>query len=69
MVGQVSAGAAAQTGLAAGTPVVAGGLDTALGLAGPEPVAPGRLTVTGGSFWKQTVVATAPVVEIGRAHV
>ena len=35
VVGQVSARAAAQTGLAAGTPVVAGGLDTALGLAGP----------------------------------
>src|SRR5262249_58345425 len=48
---------------AAGIPVVAGGLDTALGLAGPEPAAPGRLTVTGGSFWKQTVVATAPIVE------
>jgi autoinducer 2 (AI-2) kinase len=63
VVGQVSAGAAAQTGLAAGIPVVAGGLDTALGLAGPGPAAPGRLTVTGGSFWKQTVVATAPVVE------
>jgi autoinducer 2 (AI-2) kinase len=67
VVGQVSARAAAQTGLAAGTPVVAGGLDTALGLAGPVPgpgPAPaGRLTVTGGSFWKQTVLATAPVVE------
>jgi autoinducer 2 (AI-2) kinase len=63
VVGQVSARAAAQTGL----PVVAGGLDTALGLAGPVPgpgPAPaGRLTVTGGSFWKQTVLATAPVVE------
>jgi autoinducer-2 kinase len=63
VAGQVSAGAAAQTGLAAGTPVVAGGLDTALGLAGPEPADAGRLTVTGGSFWKQTVLATAPVVE------
>ncbi|HXJ27018.1 MAG TPA: FGGY family carbohydrate kinase [Streptosporangiaceae bacterium] len=63
VVGQVSARAAAQTGLAAGTPVVAGGLDTALGLAGPGPAVPGRLTVTGGSFWKQTVLATAPVVE------
>ncbi|HEX6856282.1 MAG TPA: FGGY family carbohydrate kinase, partial [Streptosporangiaceae bacterium] len=67
VVGQVSARAAAQTGLAAGTPVVAGGLDTALGLAGPVPgpgpAAAGRLTVTGGSFWKQTVLATAPVVE------
>jgi autoinducer 2 (AI-2) kinase len=42
---------------------VAGGLDTALGLAGPGPAVPGRLTVTGGSFWKQTVVAPAPAVE------
>jgi autoinducer 2 (AI-2) kinase len=63
VIGQVPARAAAQTGLAAGTPVVAGGLDTALGLAGPEPADAGRLTVTGGSFWKQTVLASAPVVE------
>ena len=63
VVGQVSAAASGQTGLAAGTPVVAGGLDTALGLAGPRPAVPGRLTVTGGSFWKQTVVAPAPAVE------
>jgi autoinducer-2 kinase len=63
VVGQVSALAFSQTGLTAGTPVVAGGLDTALGLAGPGQAVPGRLTVTGGSFWKQTVVAPAPVVE------
>jgi autoinducer-2 kinase len=63
VVGQVSAAASRQTGLASGTPVVAGGLDTALGLTGPRPAAPGRLTVTGGSFWKQTVVASAPAVE------
>jgi autoinducer 2 (AI-2) kinase len=63
VVGQVSGGAVSQTGLAPGTPVVAGGLDTALGLAGPQPALPGRLTVTGGSFWKQTVVAPAPAVE------
>ncbi len=62
-VGQVSGEASSQTGLAPGTSVVAGGLDTALGLAGPRPAVPGRLTVTGGSFWKQTVVATAPAVE------
>ena len=36
VVGQVSGGASSQTGLAPGTPVVAGGLDTALGLAGPR---------------------------------
>jgi len=65
VVGQVSTRAAAQTGLAVGTQVVAGGLDTALGLADPEPADAGRLTVTGGSFWKQTVLVTAPVVEPG----
>ena len=63
VVGQVSAAASRQAGLASGTPVVAGGLDTALGLTGPRPAVPGRLTVTGGSFWKQTVVASAPAVE------
>src|SRR5580704_977325 len=63
VVGQVSRAASSQTGLAPGTPVVAGGLDTALGLAGPRPAVPGQLTVTGGSFWKQTVVAPAPAVD------
>ena len=64
VVGQVSAAAAGQTGLTAGTPVVAGGLDTALGLAAtPGPADSGRLTVTGGSFWKQTVVAPVPAVQ------
>jgi len=63
VVGKVSAEAAGQTGLAAGTPVVAGGLDTALGLASAGPAEPGRLTATGGSFWKHTVLAPAPVVE------
>lgn len=63
VVGQVSGAAFSQTGLAPGTPVVAGGLDTALGLAGPRPAVPGQLTVTGGSFWKQTVVTPAPTVE------
>ena len=50
VVGPVSGAAFSQTGLAPGTPVVAGGLDTALGLAGPRPAVPGQLTVTGGSF-------------------
>ena len=63
VVGQVSRAAFSHTGLAPGTPVVAGGLDTALGLACRGPAVPGQLTVTGGSFWKQTVVAPAPAVE------
>jgi autoinducer 2 (AI-2) kinase len=63
VAGRVSEAASRQTGLPPGTPVAAGGLDTALGLADPRRAVPGRLTVTGGSFWKQTVAATSATVE------
>jgi len=63
VAGRVSGAAFRQTGLPAGTPVAAGGLDTALGLAGPRGAVPGRLTVSGGSFWKQTVTADSAAVE------
>jgi autoinducer 2 (AI-2) kinase len=66
-VGTVTPEASGQTGLATTTQVVPGGVDTALALAGArldsQRYARGRLAVTGGSFWKQTVVATAAVVE------
>jgi autoinducer 2 (AI-2) kinase len=67
VVGTVTPEASRQTGLATTTRVVPGGVDTALALAGSrldsQRYARGRLAVTGGSFWKQTVVATAAVVE------
>src|SRR6266536_847954 len=69
VVGTVTPEAAGQTGLAAATPVTPGGADTALGLVGLQRLAGlqrhghDQLTVTGGSFWKQTVVAPAAVVE------
>ena len=63
VAGRVSGAAFRQTGLPPGTPVAAGGLDTALGLADPRGAVPGRLTVTGGSFWKQTVTADSAAVE------
>lgn len=73
-VGTVTPEASRQTGLATTTKVVPGGVDTALALAGShlEPQRPARdrlgpaldrLAITGGSFWKQTVVTTAPTVE------
>ena len=66
-VGTVTPEASRQTGLATTTQVVPGGVDTALALAGshPDPGRPARdrLTITGGSFWKQTVVTTAAAVE------
>jgi len=63
VVGSVTAGAAAATGLAAGTPCVVGGADTQLGLLGIGVVEPGRFTVVGGSFWQHTVVLDEPAID------
>jgi autoinducer-2 kinase len=63
VLGAVSAAAAAETGLAAGTPVVVGGADTQLGLVGIGVVDPHRVTVVGGSFWQHTVALPAPLID------
>ena len=52
IVANVSEEAAALTGLAAGTPVVAGGGDAQLGCIGVGLVNPGQGAVFGGSFWQ-----------------
>ena len=66
-VGTVTPEASGQTGLATTTRVVPGGVDTALALAGSrldsQRYTRGGLAVTGGSFWKQTAVATTAAVE------
>jgi autoinducer-2 kinase len=63
VVGEVTAQAAADTGLRAGTPVVAAGADTQLALLGLGVTDPGRFTVVGGTFWQHTVVLDRPVVD------
>jgi autoinducer 2 (AI-2) kinase len=63
VAGEVSAEAAAATGLRAGTPCVVGGADTQLGLVGIGVVDPGRFTVVGGSFWQHTVVLGEPAID------
>ena len=63
VVGAVTADAAAETGLHAGTPVVVGGADTQLGLLGIGVTQPGRFTVVGGSFWQSTVVLDEPLID------
>ena len=63
VVGPLSARAADETGLAAGTPVVVGGADTQLGLVGIGVVQPGHLTLVGGSFWQLTIVTDAPLID------
>jgi autoinducer 2 (AI-2) kinase len=62
-VGKVTARAAAQTGLAAGTLVVAGGGDTQMALVGAGAVTPGAFTVCGGTFWQTTIVADSPLID------
>jgi len=61
-VGEVTAAAAAQTGLRAGTPVVAGGADTQLGLLGAG-VRPGEFTVLAGTFWQNTMLTGTPLID------
>jgi autoinducer 2 (AI-2) kinase len=63
VVGEVSSRAAGETGLHAGTPVVAGGADTQLALLGIGVTEPGRFTVVGGSFWQHTVVLDEPLID------
>lgn len=52
VVGAVNAKGAADTGLAAGTPVVAGGGDSQLGCVGVGVVDEGQAAIFGGSFWQ-----------------
>jgi len=63
VVGEVTVEAERETGLKAGTPVVAGGADTQLGLVGIAAVRPYRATTIGGSFWQQTIVTSKPVID------
>jgi autoinducer 2 (AI-2) kinase len=63
VVGAVTARAADATGLREGTPVVAGGADTQLGLLGLGVAEPGRFTVVAGSFWQHTVVLDKPLID------
>jgi len=62
VIGEVTGEAAAQTGLRAGTPVVAGGADTQLGLLGAG-IRNGEYTVVGGTFWQNTVLLPEPLID------
>jgi autoinducer 2 (AI-2) kinase len=62
VVGQVTAGAAELTGLAEGTPVVAGGADTQLGLLGAGTLE-NEYTAVAGTFWQNTVLLPEPLID------
>lgn len=55
VLGRVTADAAQQSGLLAGTPVVMGGGDVQLGCVGLGVVRAGQAAVLGGTFWQQVV--------------
>ena len=62
VIGTVTAAAAEQTGLRPGTPVVAGGADTQLGLLGAG-ARPGEYTVVAGTFWQNTILLDRPLID------
>lgn len=63
VVGAVSKKAAEETGLKEGTPVVAGGADTQLGLLGGGVVDANTFGVVGGTFWLTAGVIDRPLVD------
>ena len=69
VTGKVTADAAAETGLRAGTPVVAGGGDQAAGAVGAGAVRPGVVSLTLGTSGVVFATTGAPLVEPeGRLH-
>jgi autoinducer-2 kinase len=65
VVGGVTAEAAGETGLPAGTLVVVGGADTQLALVGIGVTRPGHFTIVGGSFWQHTLTIDEPLIDPG----
>ena len=70
VVGKVTARAAEETGLVAGTPFVAGGGDVQMGSVGLGVVNLGDAAVLGGTFWQQVVnIPQGPVDKTMRVRV
>jgi autoinducer 2 (AI-2) kinase len=63
VVGRVTARAAAETGLAAGTPVVVGGADTQCGLLGMGVINPGEMAAVAGTTTPVQMVTGTPVLD------
>ena len=63
VIGSVTPAAAEATGLAAGTPVVAGGGDTQLALLAAGLTAGTRFATVGGTFWQSAAVVDRPLID------
>jgi len=62
IIGTVTRRAAEETGLREGTPVVAGGADTQLGLLGAG-ARPNEYTCVAGTFWQNTILLERPLID------
>jgi autoinducer 2 (AI-2) kinase len=62
VIGTVTRRAGEETGLREGTPVVAGGADTQLGLLGAG-ARPNEYTVVAGTFWQNTILLDRPLID------
>jgi autoinducer 2 (AI-2) kinase len=63
VIGHITAEAAADTGLRAGTPVVAGGADTQLALLAAGLTSGPRFATVGGTFWQSAAITNRPVID------
>ena len=63
VAGNVTSSASDETFLTSGTPVVVGGADTQLGLAGIGVSRPGQVTILGGTFWQHTILLDRPLID------
>jgi autoinducer 2 (AI-2) kinase len=63
VVGEVSVAGADGTGLAIGTPVVAGGADTQLALLGAGLTEAGQFATVGGTFWQTAGLVDEPLID------
>lgn len=63
VIGEITTSAARETGLRAGTPVIAAGGDVQLGAVGLGVVRPGDAAVLGGTFWQQVINIPADRVD------
>ncbi|WP_223592495.1 autoinducer-2 kinase [Neobacillus bataviensis] len=63
VIGHVTDGAAAYTGLNAGTLVICGGGDAQMASVGVGAVKAGQAVVSGGSFWQQEVNVEKPLID------
>ena len=60
-IGEVTAQASKETGLAVGTPIIMGGGDVQLGSAGLGVVEKNQVAILGGTFWQQLVNMDKPL--------